>query len=220
MKRMHLCFLACLFSCYYETNSQTSRSTTVIKQDIIDDVQDRGGRTFVKTDFKKHPLPGLGETTNTNGTQSSPPNPVVVIKGKSRDRIPFQSHSRSDSLSPSCSPRRYRVRIGYGNCSRAVVTKVCQMTLLHSLPTAGSAMLNLFLQMCYGECTSHTFLKQVDLTKDDVARHGFDSLCKCCSATRISTRRHDVRCSNGSSKSKKTFYVPFAEGCFCRPCTR
>ena len=43
----------CVFACYYETNSQTSGSTTVRNHDIIDEVQDRSGSNFVKADFKK-----------------------------------------------------------------------------------------------------------------------------------------------------------------------
>ena len=210
MNQVQLSLLVCLLSCPYgltapNPTTVTSTPNATSQRDVSDDA------------FPIGSSPGRG----------SPKRLVYASENRGKTVI-FSSPSSPEnggySSRPSCLPQLYRVRVGSAACSQTVITKVSpiytwcafcrkehiQNDTLHAW---------FFRQMCYGECPSYTSPSKINFSKAKAALAGFRSTCKCCSAVRKSTRRHEVRCP-GEKMRKTTFYVPFAERCTCRPCTQ
>ncbi|XP_062503550.1 uncharacterized protein LOC134180420 [Corticium candelabrum] len=119
---------------------------------------------------------------------------TTSVGGKKIRRPPTISNNQH----PSCSPYVYRIQLTHGNCSRTIHTK-----------------------MCYGKCISYTLPDKQTFSTPRKALSGVEDACNCCKSTRMSIKRYSIKCdvvARGQQKTK-TFYVPSAEGCSCRPCS-
>ena len=130
MTRVRICLVCTLLvsslvSTLGNTRDRRSTSTTKSRKlGVADSVSHRAGPGFVKTLFKKPPLPdALGGTTNVSTTRDS----VVYVcatGGKSKDTLPRLSSSTYGDRRLSCSLELYRVMLSYRDCSRPVLTQV------------------------------------------------------------------------------------------------
>jgi hypothetical protein len=169
------------------------------KHDIV--VQ-RAGPGFVKTVYKNS-KPSLSDALKENTNVSTTPGSICDAGGKSDAvaRLSVSAYESQPGLlsSSTCSPRLYRVMLSYGDCLRPVLT-----------------------QMCIGQCRSYTVPRRSSFVKAEGALGGFEEFCKCCSVVQKATKRQDLTCNNHATgrKTRKSFFVPFAKKCSCRPCQR
>ena len=67
---------------------------------------------------------------------------------------------------------------------------------------------------------SYTFTQGSSYTRAARARDSVKRSCNCCSAARVSVKRHPIQCYDHMKGREKVkmFYVPFADRCSCTPC--
>ena len=108
-------------------NRQSASTSTSRQHGVADSILSRAGPGFVKTLFKKPPLPdALGGTKNVSTARESLRYDCVTGE-KTKDALPRLSSSTDKErlwALPTCSSKLYRVMLSYGDCSRPVLTQV------------------------------------------------------------------------------------------------
>lgn len=234
MEQGQACLLAALLcSCCGATlgsslpaRSSVSSSRRTSDYVTVHDVHHRVDGQFVKPLVKRPILPGVGGRTIVDQNRDSQKSHVNVTVEVNRESTPRPRPSTSVGSQSTvvtrrvmCSPKKYGVRLWNGNCSSLVYTEVCVAIVMMKKQQIDYWF---FEQMCYGQCTSYNFPRRSSFVKVEEARHGVERSCGCCSADQVSTKRYEVTCyvNDRGRKRVKTFYLPIAKSCRCRPCRR
>lgn len=175
-------------------------------------------------------LAGISYNSLCTHVLQAPLRTLLLGEGHSQDHVGAQTRirrhsyqvggrtigtsSRSSPSRSSCSPKRYLVNLRHGHCVRRIVTEVHKWTF----DPVDVSLLLLSLQMCYGLCTSYTYLV-TRTASATTALQGIAKACVCCSPVgNSSSRKVIMTCTVGGRRTMKVFYVPRVENCLCRPC--